>query len=68
MRNPLKPGIKPVSPGLAGRFLTTGPPGKSLKDYFKLVKETTDTAEALRTEQNLPFIRDICIYKETLHL
>ena len=23
------PGIKPVSPALAGRFLTTGPPGKS---------------------------------------
>ena len=22
-------GIKPVSPALAGRFLTTGPPGKS---------------------------------------
>ena len=25
-----RPGIKPVSPALAGRFLTTGPPGKSL--------------------------------------
>ena len=24
-----RPGIKPVSPALAGRFLTTGPPGKS---------------------------------------
>ena len=24
------PGIKPVAPALAGRFLTTGPPGKSL--------------------------------------
>ena len=24
------PGIKPVSPALAGRFLTTAPPGKSL--------------------------------------
>ena len=24
------PGIEPVSPVLAGRFLTTGPPGKSL--------------------------------------
>jgi len=22
------PGIKPMSPALAGRFLTTGPPGK----------------------------------------
>ena len=26
-----RPGIKPVSPKLAGRFLTTGPSGKSLK-------------------------------------
>ena len=26
-----RPGIKPVSPALAGRFLTTGPPGKSLQ-------------------------------------
>ena len=25
-----RPGIKPVSPALEGRFLTTGPPGKSL--------------------------------------
>ena len=25
-----RPGIEPVSPALAGRFLTTGPPGKSL--------------------------------------
>ena len=25
-----QPGIEPVSPALPGRFLTTGPPGKSL--------------------------------------
>ena len=24
-----RPGIEPVSPALAGRYLTTGPPGKS---------------------------------------
>ena len=24
-----QPGIKPMSPALQGRFLTTGPPGKS---------------------------------------
>ena len=29
------PGIKPMSPALLGRFLTTGPPGKSLSHYFK---------------------------------
>ena len=25
-----RPGIEPTSPALGGRFLTTGPPGKSL--------------------------------------
>ena len=28
------PGIEPMSPALEGRFLTTGPPGKSLSLYF----------------------------------
>ena len=30
----LQPGIKPMSSALPGRFLTTGPPGKSLKLAF----------------------------------
>ena len=30
-----QPGIKPVSPALAGRFLTTGPPGKFWCSLFK---------------------------------
>ena len=34
MWNLPRPGIKPVSPALAGRFLITGPPGKSHKYYF----------------------------------
>ena len=29
MWNLPRPGIKPMSPALAGKFLTTGPPGKS---------------------------------------
>ena len=29
------PGIEPMSPALAGRFLTTGPPGKSYLRYLK---------------------------------
>ena len=29
-----QPGIKPVSPALEGRFLSTGPPGKSLPIHF----------------------------------
>ena len=28
------PGIEPVSPALAGEFLTTVPPGKTLVDWF----------------------------------
>ena len=37
------PGIKPVSPALAGRFLSTAPPGKSrdgkFQDYFTTIKK-----------------------------
>ena len=29
-----RPGIEPMSPALAGRFLTTGPPGKSCLLFF----------------------------------
>ena len=32
-----RPGLKPVSPALAGRFLTTVPPGKSLKATLFLI-------------------------------
>ena len=32
-----RPGIKPVSPALAGRFLTTAPPGKSQWYCFKII-------------------------------
>ena len=31
-----RPGIEPVSPALEGRFLTTGPPGKSLENIFNV--------------------------------
>ena len=37
------PGLEPVPPALAGGFLTTAPPGKSLG----LVFETEDSAETL---------------------
>ena len=34
------PGIEPVSPGLAGRFLTTAPPGKSYTmEYYSAIKK-----------------------------
>ena len=32
------PGIEPVSPALAGRFLTTGPPGKSHTPFRVIIK------------------------------
>ena len=31
-----RPGTEPVSPELEGRFLTTGPPGKSLVPHFPI--------------------------------
>ena len=37
MGNLTEPGIEPVSPALVGRFLTTGPPGKSLILHFKVL-------------------------------
>ena len=35
-----RPGLEPVSPALAGRFLTTAPPGKPLLSYFILLQAT----------------------------
>ena len=34
MWDPPRPGLKPVSPTLAGRFSTTAPPGKPLIFFF----------------------------------
>ena len=31
------PGLEPVSPALAGRFLTTAPPGKPRRDFLREV-------------------------------
>ena len=35
MRDLPGPGLEPVSPALAGGFLTTAPPGKPYKKIFK---------------------------------
>ena len=40
-RNPPGPGIEPVTPALAGRLFTTGPPGKSLSTIFNSFVEIT---------------------------
>ena len=34
-----RPGLKPMSPALAGRFSTTAPPGKPLFSYLKIVQD-----------------------------
>ena len=36
MRDPLGPGLEPMSPALAGGLLTTAPPGKPEKCKFKI--------------------------------
>ena len=39
MWDPSGPGIEPVSPALAGRFLSTVPPGKSYSGILKFLGE-----------------------------
>ena len=34
--NPPRPRLEPVPPALAGAFLTTAPPGKSLHDFYNI--------------------------------
>ena len=46
------PGLEPVSPPLAGGFLTTAPPGKSLNTYFRLKKQ----ANTLKTDLDIEII------------
>ena len=41
------PGIEPVSPALAGRFSTTGPPGKSPEFQFCQMKTVLETDAGL---------------------
>ena len=41
-----RPGIQPVSPALAGRFLSTAPPGKSTeRDFMKEGREGEEEEE-----------------------
>ena len=41
------PGLEPVSPALAGRFLTTVPPGKPLWPGFKTATKAMDSIQFL---------------------
>ena len=47
------PGLKPVSPALAGRFLTTAPPGNSIQTFLK---------EGRRWENDVLFLYDEGIF------
>ena len=58
MWDPPEPGIKPVSPALAGRFLTTGPPGMSLEYEVKnkcirLLKQDSKTHFGIRLRSHV---------------
>ena len=42
------PGLKPVSPTLAGGFLTTAPPGKSPENVFNVASGMFKATHAVR--------------------
>ena len=58
------PGLEPMSPALAGRFLTNAPPGKPYTDFyivkysslFSSNKTLMDTSFTLKSLINLSFI------------
>ena len=41
------PGVEPTSPALQGRFLTTGPPGKSLSSIFLIFAVLVDEKSSI---------------------
>ena len=53
------PGIEPASPALEGRFLTTGPPGKSL---YNLLKRYIDALKNFLKGYQEPFGKRIYFY------
>ena len=50
-----RPGIKPTSPALEGRFLTTGPPGKSQDGKF-YVKRSYHKKQSKGTQEIFGFL------------
>ena len=63
-----RPGLEPVSPALAGRFLTTAPPGKPQHDCFKDAQPATRQLNEIRKaipEQNEKVNKEIEIIKRS---
>ena len=52
-----RPGIEPVSPTLAGRFLTTGPLGKSQNSFLKHKYVLCDIWDIIILEKSLSGIQ-----------
>ena len=59
-----RPGIKAMSPALAGRFLTTGPSGKSLQSGIKKKKEKKERDNDVQFIRMLGGLHMITIMKE----
>ena len=58
------PGIEPVFPALAGRFLTIAPPGKSFNTKFTLKKIKTDKDACSQVHERLKSPRCFCDHLE----
>ena len=61
MWNLRRPGVKPVSPALAGRFLTTAPPGRSRLSSLKLLYDTLWASLVAQLVKNLPATQETLV-------
>ena len=63
------PGIEPMSPALAGRFLTTGPPGKSKHWLIFVPSRITGREYVDMLEENVPdfsFLGNPCFHRNPI--
>ena len=51
------PGLEPMSPALAGGFLTTAPPGKSEKTVLALKEERQQTSRLIHSRMLLTHLQ-----------
>ena len=50
------PGLEPVSPALAGGFLTTAPPGKSQQPYLKITYQEVVLGSTVLSDSSVIFL------------